>query len=105
VSHVFHRSLRHEYPFAVRGEGVYLYDRDGRRYLAGDQFTAADLTFAALSAPVTLPPEYAGFIIAFEELPAVARSLVARYRDTPAGAFALRIYADHRVTIAGVRAA
>jgi adenosylmethionine-8-amino-7-oxononanoate aminotransferase len=33
VSHVFHRSLRHEYPFAVRGEGVYLYDRDGRRYL------------------------------------------------------------------------
>jgi len=30
---VFHRSLRHEYPFAVRGEGVYLYDRDGRRYL------------------------------------------------------------------------
>ncbi|HZS66811.1 MAG TPA: aspartate aminotransferase family protein [Burkholderiales bacterium] len=33
MSHVFHRSLRHEYPFAVRGEGVYLYDRDGRRYL------------------------------------------------------------------------
>ena len=30
---MFHRSLRHEYPFAVRGEGVYLYDRDGRRYL------------------------------------------------------------------------
>lgn len=30
---MFHRSLRHEYPFAVRGEGVYLYDRNGRRYL------------------------------------------------------------------------
>jgi adenosylmethionine-8-amino-7-oxononanoate aminotransferase len=33
VSHVFHRSLRHAYPVAVRGEGAYLYDRDGRRYL------------------------------------------------------------------------
>jgi len=35
VSHVFHRSLRHEYPFAVAGEGDYLYDRNGRRYLDG----------------------------------------------------------------------
>ena len=35
MSHVFHRSLRHEYPFAVAGEGVYLYDRNGRRYLDG----------------------------------------------------------------------
>ena len=30
-----HRSLRHEYPFAVAGEGDYLYDRNGRRYLDG----------------------------------------------------------------------
>ena len=33
MSRVFHRSLRHEYPFAVRGEGAYLFDRNGRRYL------------------------------------------------------------------------
>src|ERR1041385_3068211 len=30
--------------------------RDGRPYLMGDRFTVADLTFAALSAPVLLPP-------------------------------------------------
>jgi adenosylmethionine-8-amino-7-oxononanoate aminotransferase len=31
--HVFYRNLRHSYPLAARGEGCYLYDTDGRRYL------------------------------------------------------------------------
>src|SRR5919197_2304082 len=33
MSHVFHRHARHDYPVAVAGDGVYLIDRDGRRYL------------------------------------------------------------------------
>ena len=33
MSRVFHRTPKHTYPTAVRGEGVYLYDRDGKRYL------------------------------------------------------------------------
>ncbi len=33
TSHVFHRDPRHAYPVAVRGEGAYLYDRGGKRYL------------------------------------------------------------------------
>jgi adenosylmethionine-8-amino-7-oxononanoate aminotransferase len=33
VSRVFHRNPRESYPIAVRGEGAYLIDRDGRRYL------------------------------------------------------------------------
>jgi adenosylmethionine-8-amino-7-oxononanoate aminotransferase len=33
MSHVFHRDPRQRYPVAERGEGAYLYDRDGRRYL------------------------------------------------------------------------
>jgi adenosylmethionine-8-amino-7-oxononanoate aminotransferase len=33
MSHVFHRHLRHDYPVAVAGDGPYLIDRDGRRYL------------------------------------------------------------------------
>jgi adenosylmethionine-8-amino-7-oxononanoate aminotransferase len=33
ASHVFHRDPRIAYPVAVRGEGVYLYDREGKRYL------------------------------------------------------------------------
>jgi adenosylmethionine-8-amino-7-oxononanoate aminotransferase len=33
MSHVFHRAPRQSYLTAVRGEGAYLYDRDGKRYL------------------------------------------------------------------------
>src|SRR5690606_12116831 len=33
MSHVFHRDPRQAYPVAVRGEGPYLIDRDGKRYL------------------------------------------------------------------------
>lgn len=34
-SHVFYRKLKREYPRIVRGEGCYLYDEQGRRYLDG----------------------------------------------------------------------
>lgn len=33
MSHVFHRSLTQHYPTAVKGEGPYLIDNQGRRYL------------------------------------------------------------------------
>lgn len=33
MTRVFHRSPRDDYAVAVRGEGAYLFDRDGRRYL------------------------------------------------------------------------
>jgi adenosylmethionine-8-amino-7-oxononanoate aminotransferase len=33
MGHVFHRNPQHSYPVAVAGDGVYLYDREGRRYL------------------------------------------------------------------------
>jgi adenosylmethionine-8-amino-7-oxononanoate aminotransferase len=33
VTHVFHRDPRADYPCAVRGEGVYLFDAAGKRYL------------------------------------------------------------------------
>ena len=35
ASHVFHRHLRQDYPVAVAGDGPYLIDREGRRYLDG----------------------------------------------------------------------
>lgn len=66
--------------------------RDGRRYLAGDRFTAADLTFAALAVPVTFPHAYEAYLLPFADLPAAAREIVSRYRETPAGVFALRMY-------------
>ena len=35
TTHVFHRHLRQTYPVAVAGDGPYLIDADGRRYLDG----------------------------------------------------------------------
>jgi glutathione S-transferase len=69
---------------------------DGRRYLAGDRFGAADITFAALAAPAICPPEYGVPLPRLEDLPPGAAALVRSVRDTPAGAFCLRMYRDER---------
>jgi glutathione S-transferase len=69
---------------------------DGRRYLVGDRFTAADLTFAALSGPVVAPPGYGGPLPAFDDLPAHVQAGLRPYREHAAADFARRIYAEHR---------
>jgi glutathione S-transferase len=69
---------------------------DGRRYLCGDRFTAADLTFAALSAPLVLPPEYGVALPPPEELAPPTTELVHRAREHPAGRFAMELFAAHR---------
>ncbi len=35
MSNVFYRNPQHDYPMVVRGEGVYLYDANGKQYLDG----------------------------------------------------------------------
>jgi glutathione S-transferase len=67
---------------------------DGRRYLLGDRFTAADLTYAALAAPVVLPSVYGVPLPPLELLDAPTKALVERGRAHPAGEFALRLYAE-----------
>jgi glutathione S-transferase len=69
---------------------------DGRPYLCGDRFTAADLTFAALAAPVLLPPALEPLVRLGGPLPPALRELVDRCRAHPAGAFALRLYQEQR---------
>ena len=69
---------------------------DGRRHLVGDRFTAADLAFAALSAPVLLPAAYGSPLPPPEALPDVYAREVRRFRAHPAGAFALRLYEQER---------
>ena len=73
---------------------------DGRPYLCGERFTAADLTFAALAAALVLPPEYGTPLPQPGELPEpVARDVLA-FRAHPAGAFALRMFATERRAVA-----
>lgn len=35
MTHVFHRNNLHKYPVAVKGDGVYIYDKDGKKYIDG----------------------------------------------------------------------
>jgi glutathione S-transferase len=69
---------------------------DGRPYLVGDRFTAADLTFAALCAPLVMPPQYAVPLPDPDELPAEMAVRVREYRAHPAGAFALAMFERER---------
>ena len=69
---------------------------DGRRFMTGERFTAADLTFAALSSPVLLPEGSRTPYPTPEAVPPVMRADVLRLRDTPAGRFALRLFAEER---------
>jgi glutathione S-transferase len=69
---------------------------DGRQYLCGDRFSAADLTFAALAASVLMPPEYGVPLPQPEELPVAMAAAVREFRAHPAGAHALAMFRDER---------
>lgn len=75
---------------------------DGRPYLFGERFTAADLAFAALSAPLSLPSNY-GIPLPTR---AVAQSHdpdAGQFWEHPAIAFALRVFATHREATVGAQ--
>jgi glutathione S-transferase len=76
---------------------------DGRRFLLGERFTAADLTFAALSAPMLLPARYGSPLPPPEAMPDALAREVQRLRSHPAGAFVDRLYHEQRGGPAGVR--
>jgi glutathione S-transferase len=69
---------------------------DGRPYLTGDRFTAADLTFAALTAAVLMPPEYGVALPQPDELPDRMAVVVRELREHPAGQHALKMFRDER---------
>jgi glutathione S-transferase len=79
-----------------RIHGLFAAVSDGREFLVGARLTAADVAFAALSAPALFPDRYTRWLCAREQLPAAMRAEVDRLRATPAGAYALRLYAQHR---------
>ncbi|MFB2893479.1 glutathione S-transferase family protein [Aerosakkonemataceae cyanobacterium BLCC-F50] len=69
---------------------------DGRKYLMGDYFSAADLAFASLSAPGLLPPEYGGVLPELNQLPDEMVEQIQTLRETVAGKYALRLYQEKR---------
>jgi glutathione S-transferase len=69
---------------------------DGRPFLCGECFSAADLTFAALSASVIVPPLYGVPLPQPDVLSPGMSALVQRAREHPAGRYALMLFAEHR---------
>jgi glutathione S-transferase len=69
---------------------------DGRPFLVGERFSAADLSFAALAAPVLFPPECRAVMPALDAVPAAMRAQIVGLRDSAAGRFGLRLYAQER---------
>jgi glutathione S-transferase len=84
----------------VRAEMAWVSERlGGRRWLVGDRFTAADLAFACMAAPVVLPSRadgYGAWLPPAEELPPEPAALVREMRESPAGRFALRLFREER---------
>jgi adenosylmethionine-8-amino-7-oxononanoate aminotransferase len=85
VTHVFHRDPRLKYPVAVRGEGAYLYDREGKRYLDASGGAAVSCLGHSDPAVVTaiqrqlekLPFAHTSFFTN-EPMEALADALIAR---------------------------
>jgi len=71
---------------------------DGRPYLCGESFTAADLTFAALAAAMVVPPEYTVRLPQPEDddVPPEPGALIEQFREHPAGQHALAMFSQHR---------
>jgi glutathione S-transferase len=69
---------------------------DGRRYLVGNRFTAADLTFASLAVPSLMPAELPLPFPPLARFATATRRQIETWRAHPAGRFALRLYAEER---------
>lgn len=69
---------------------------DGRPYLTGDRFTAADLTLASLAGPGVMPPEHMIQFPAIDRFPQAAATLLREIRARPVGAYLRRMYREHR---------
>lgn len=75
---------------------------DGRKFLLGDRMTLADMAFAVSGAPLVLPAGYGGYqyeqgpIPTFEEFPKELQEIISAMRNTTAGKFILRLYAEER---------
>lgn len=69
---------------------------DGRRFLVGDRFTAADLTFAALASPLVMPPACERSLLPLMDFGEPFRCSVDQWRATRAGDFAMSMFNSER---------
>lgn len=66
---------------------------DGRRYLVGGRFSAADLTLACMAAPFLLPSRYGIQLPTLDEVPPGMVGVVKEFRATATGQYVLGLFA------------
>jgi glutathione S-transferase len=71
---------------------------DGKRYLVGDRFSRADLTLAALAAPLVGPSEHSMRWPSPDAYPAEVAALRDRFIRSRAHEHVLRMYREHRAS-------
>lgn len=69
---------------------------DGRKYLCGDRFSVADLTWASLAAPVVHPPRHPSKYGEMHGFSDEAQAKMDAWRATRGGQHVLNMYARHR---------
>ncbi len=69
---------------------------DGRAYLTGETFTAADLTLAAMGGQVIGVEGYGGQTVSLGDRPPEARATSEKFAASPAGRLITRVYREHR---------
>jgi glutathione S-transferase len=73
---------------------------DGRAYFCGNRFSAADLTFAALAAPVLAPAEYSVALPDINLLPDALKEQIVQFRKRPSGQKALEWFREEYKPVA-----
>lgn len=69
---------------------------DGRKFLAGDRLTLADLAFATSGAPMVLANGYGGHLPTINMVPVSMQKVIKGLRARPSGAFIQRMYNEYR---------
>ena len=83
-------------------EGIAALDQvlaDGRRYIFGDDFSAADIYICATMANLIIPEEFQGGNIQppLKDYPPTYKKQVEEFRQTVTGQYVLRVYREHRI--------
>ena len=69
---------------------------DGRKFLVGERFSAADLSLACMMAPFVLPRQYGITLPTLEEVPVSMQTTVKEFQNTATGSFALHLFETER---------
>lgn len=69
---------------------------DGRKFLCGDKFTVADLTWASLAAPVIRPPNHPSKYEEMKNFSSEAQAKMDEWTATRGGQHVIRMYAQYR---------